>query len=267
MTRVRPPTDSRKRNKLILALKSAIEAAFSESDWKELGYQTDMNDYVSGHPRLLRSLSWGDPDYGGHVLDAVEAMLEQDPANLQAIATSAKIATWIKKNKPEVFAEFFGTSSIGKAIEKTKKSAEEFDIAQYIKRIEAALPGDPALAVGSTKELIESVLKTILGMHGAKVSAEDMPKLLKRVQAALGLDPKDVSEDVPGADVLRRLLGSLSLIVVSVTELRNLYGTGHGKSNAPGLDRASAELVVASGVALASYLMDRYKALKGPAAA
>ena len=52
-------------------------------------------------------------------------------------------------------------------------------------------------------------------------------------------------------------------IVVCVNELRNLYGTGHGKSNAPGLDEASISLVVNGGIAVAVYLMDRYKAFKG----
>jgi hypothetical protein len=51
-------------------------------------------------------------------------------------------------------------------------------------------------------------------------------------------------------------------VVYSVNELRNLYGTGHGKSNAPGLDPASARLVVGAGTTLAAYLMDRYNALK-----
>lgn len=89
-----------------------------------------------------------------------------------------------------------------------------------------------------------------------------MPKLLKRAQAALGLDPKDVDEGEPGADSFRRLLGSLAQVVVSVTELRNLYGTGHGKSQAPGLDPAAAQLVEGAGTALAAYLMQRYNDLK-----
>jgi hypothetical protein len=99
-------------------------------------------------------------------------------------------------------------------------------------------------------------------MHGADIEPEDMPKLMKRVQAALGLDPKDVSNDTPGADSLRRLLGSLSQIVIAVTELRNIYGTGHGKSKAPGLDSASTHLVVSAGIAAASYLMERYREMK-----
>lgn len=258
----RPPADVRRRNALILALKSAIENRFGESDWKELGYRTGIKDYISRHPRLLRSLSWGDSDYGGHVLDAVERILNEDPANLQVLVENDAIREWVRANEPEIYAEFFDTSPVADAVQKTAAASEGFDIEAYIRRIEIALPNDPALAIGSTKELLESVFKTILGLRGVDIAQEDMPKLLKRTQAALGLDPKDVGSDTPGGDSLRRLLGSLAQIVIAVTELRNLYGTGHGKSHAPGLDDPSANLVVASGIAAATYLMERYRAMR-----
>ncbi len=204
---IREPADARRRNKLILVLKDAIENSFSESDWKELGYKTNTNEWISRHPRLLRSLNWGDPDYGGHVLDALERILETDPANLEVLADTPCIQNWIRNNEPSVYAEFFGDlAPIASTIEDSIKVAEGFDVEAYIKRIKDALPNDSALAIGSTKELIESVLKTILGIHGANLSDEDIPKLLKRAQAALGIDPKDVDASIPGSESLRRLL-------------------------------------------------------------
>jgi hypothetical protein len=53
------PPDTRRRNALILALKGAMEASLDGSDWKELGYATDTADWITSHPRLLRSLQWG----------------------------------------------------------------------------------------------------------------------------------------------------------------------------------------------------------------
>jgi hypothetical protein len=82
---------------------------------------------------------------------------------------------------------------------------------------------------------------------------------LRVAQAALGLDPADVDGSIPGGESLRKLLGSMAQIVVSVTELRNPYGTGHGNSNAPGLDAGTSKLVVAAGTSLAAYLMARYR--------
>lgn len=260
---MKPPTDPRRRNALILALERGIEAIFDASDWKELGYATNTIDYISSHPRLLRSLAWGDDDYRGHILDAIEVILERDPANLQILLGFRGLENWIKENEPSIHAEVYGvTIPAVQTVADVERLADGFDIEEYIQRVRNSLNEDPALAVGSTKELIESVLKTILGLHGAKIGNEDMPKLLKRAQVALGIDPKDVEPAALGAESLRRLLGSMAQIVVSVTELRNLYGTGHGKSIAPGLDPASARLVVGAGTSVAAYLMQRYLSIK-----
>jgi len=63
--------NSRERNQLIVGLNRAVEATFTESDWMELGYATDTHDYVTENPRLLRSLSWRDDDYGANILRAL----------------------------------------------------------------------------------------------------------------------------------------------------------------------------------------------------
>lgn len=260
---MKPPADTRGRNVRVLALKRAIEATFTSSDWKEVGYLTDTKSWISKHPRLLRSLSWGDEDYGGHVLDAIEQMLQRSPANLQVLLEIPKLSKWLEDNEPALYSKVFGLGlPAHKTIKDVEESAHGFDVADHIKRINKALEDDPALAIGQTKELLESVLKTIIGHHGAEVGVGDMPKLLKSAQAALGIDPKDVDPGTPGSDSFRRLLGSLAQVVVSVNEIRNLYGTGHGKSKAPGLDLAAARLVVGSGTTLAAYLMERYNELE-----
>ena len=257
------PTDSRSRNKLVLTFKKAIEDTFDESDWKEMGSKTDIHEWIANHPRLIRSLRWGDPDYSGHILDALELMLETDLANLQVLAEEPKIAEWILENEPAIYEEFYGNGiSSADTIDDVEKVSNGFDVTSYIRRIKDALPHDPELAIGSTKELIESVLKTILDIHGAQLTNDDMPKLLKRAQAALDIDPKDISDSKPGSESIRKLVSCLAQIIIAVTELRNLYGTGHGKSRAPGLDEASTNLVVSSGIAAASYLMERYRNLK-----
>lgn len=101
----RLPADKRKRNLALLAIQRAIEATFNDSDWKELGYLTDTHEWIEGHGRLLRSLSWGDSDYPGHVLDAVEHILEHDPGNLDVLIEHAKIHTWLLKENPGVLTD------------------------------------------------------------------------------------------------------------------------------------------------------------------
>jgi hypothetical protein len=71
----------------ILNLKNRIvPAPFGESQWKELGALTGMLDRVQRHPRLLRSLSFGDEDYDGHALSMLQEMVDADAENLEIIS-------------------------------------------------------------------------------------------------------------------------------------------------------------------------------------
>jgi hypothetical protein len=72
--------------KQIVALKNHIVAGFNDSHWRELGMLTNHLEEVEGHPRLLRSLSFGDDDYEGHVLSMLQRMVTADPDNLDVIA-------------------------------------------------------------------------------------------------------------------------------------------------------------------------------------
>ncbi|MBI3837790.1 MAG: abortive infection family protein [Planctomycetia bacterium] len=247
----------------MLALKKAMEATLDETTWKELGYATDSIDWINNHGRLLRSLHWGDSDYGSCVLDAVEYIADRDPANIEVILDFPGIKDWLRQNEPAVYDEYCGgdVPAVG-SLADAQEAGAGFDVEAHIRRIRDSLAADPAQAIGSTKELRETVFKTALGMHGARTGNDEMPKLLKRTQAALGLDPADFDGTMPGSESLRKLFGSMAQIVVSATELRNLFGTGHGKSNAPSIDPAMANLVVASGTALAAYLMNRYREMQ-----
>jgi len=62
--------DSAWRGPLMLAMQRAIVADFNSTDWQELGYLTGFHDYIRGHARLLRSLGFGDKDYGACVFQA-----------------------------------------------------------------------------------------------------------------------------------------------------------------------------------------------------
>ena len=71
--------------KQLVALKNHIVAGFNDSHWRELGMLTNHLDAVERHPRLLRSLSFGDDDYEGHVLSMLQKMVTADPDYLEVI--------------------------------------------------------------------------------------------------------------------------------------------------------------------------------------
>lgn len=80
------------RNKLYLALKRAIEPKFGEAEWLELGYLTEHVDLIQEHPRLLRSLVWGDPDYPSNVIEVVPKILGESLENLPTVEESGLAA-------------------------------------------------------------------------------------------------------------------------------------------------------------------------------
>jgi hypothetical protein len=65
--------------KQILAVRERVVANFDAGDWEEVGLLTGHSDLISNHPRLLRSLSWGDEDYSGNVLTIIRRIAEIDP--------------------------------------------------------------------------------------------------------------------------------------------------------------------------------------------
>ncbi|WP_166444700.1 abortive infection family protein [Dyadobacter bucti] len=132
---------------------------------------------------------------------------------------------------------------------------------EYVDRINASIDVDPALAIGSTKELIESVLKTILTKMSVDFEKDDdVPKLLKKVQKSLKLAPDDIDNAAKGAEIIKVLLSNLGSVVIKLAELRNLYGTGHGVGKVrKGMEPRHAKLAVGAGISLCTFLLDTFK--------
>ncbi len=71
--------------KKLFAVRERIVANFNEGHWQEIGLLTGFSDEIDRYPRLLRSLSFGDPDYDGNVLGILRQIAEQDPVSLDRI--------------------------------------------------------------------------------------------------------------------------------------------------------------------------------------
>lgn len=133
-------------------------------------------------------------------------------------------------------------------------------IGQQITRMEAAINKDPELAIGTAKEFIETICKTILQHSGETVSNHlDLIQLVKQVRGKLELLPEDVPDKAKGAETLKRLLSNLGTIAQCIAELRGLYGSGHGKdAGTTGLKPRHARLVVSAASALGVFLFETY---------
>jgi hypothetical protein len=172
-----------KRDQFILAIKRCIETTFSEAQWQELAYLSGAREIIYGHPRLLRSLSFGDEDYGGNILDVLEELAAHDLANLQVIEKFVKLPEWLKNNDPNLYQELYGLPNTQLAFIEGIHSSFELD--QHVSRIRNSIQSDPELAIGSTKEMLETVMKSVLEECGVSTDKREMPELLKLVQKNL----------------------------------------------------------------------------------
>jgi len=244
-------------NRAILALKRAIVATFDDGKWRELGYLTDSIEMISGHPRLLRSLHWGDDDYEGNVLAVLPRIIGNDPGKLRAVEEFVGLDQWLKENDLALRAEIYDAGEMV-SLEEVEQAAKHLDIVELNKhaaRIRNGIRDDPEQAIGSAKELLETTLKAVLRIEGER-SADDISALLKRAQKELDLDPKAVTDDTPGKETIKRVLSSLGQIVAGVAEVRNLYGTGHGRHRSRALEIAHARLVVNAAITIATFILE-----------
>lgn len=128
-----------------------------------------------------------------------------------------------------------------------------------IGRINASIETDPALAIGTAKELVETTCKTILADLGEEHGTLDLGDLVKAASKALKLVPDGVPNEAKGADAIKKTLRSLGATVAGLGEMRNFYGSGHGQDGrARGLTPRHARLAVGAASTLAMFLFETH---------
>lgn len=166
-------------------------------------------------------------------------------------------------NRP-VFAarQIAATAPTASKLKKAFEKADTSYVSQQITRMESAIEADPALAIGTAKEMVETVCKTILTDRTVPFTkSTDLPELVKLTAKTLSLTPDDIPERASASETIRRLLSNLGTITLAVAELRNYYGTGHGKhAKARGLLPRHARLAVGAASTLAMFLIETHEA-------
>lgn len=134
----------------------------------------------------------------------------------------------------------------------------------HLKRIEGGIRDDPATAIGSSKELVESVCKIILEDYRTEYDRrDDVLALNKLVADTLRLSAESVPESARGSQAAQRALRSLVTTIQSLAELRNELGLGHGRtSTSPALER-HARLAFHAARAVAEFLLETWHVRRG----
>jgi hypothetical protein len=138
---------------------------------------------------------------------------------------------------------------------------------EQLRRLQRAVD-DPALALGSAKDLLEAVAKFVLHELDWQLAGKpDFNQVWYLARERLNLLPQQVPGDAPGAKHIKAVLQSAWKIAEQVNDLRNLQGTGHGRTLPTGVSPELARLVVREACSIAEFTLLALDRAKGQPAA
>ena len=247
-----------------------IDVAFENEDFApDLSFEPD----VGGQRRALveqyyRTIDFADPRQNFRLLKVYEGIIfdiePQSPElagklrqHLERDGYRFEDGRLILRNPHARFQDLFLVA----------QTLDASEIAIQIERIEAALETDPDLAIGTAKELVESCCKTILAERNVPPEkTDDLPQLIKKTMKELKLLPDDIPDRAKGVGTIRKTLSNLGAIVSGLAEIRNLYGTGHGKHGKHrGLSARHAKLAAGAASTLVVFLFETHQHRGGEA--
>lgn len=134
-------------------------------------------------------------------------------------------------------------------------------ITKQLESMIASQKSNPTDTIGKAKELVESCCKTILDNVGETYNKDDsLNDIVDKTINKLNLSPKKIKDSVKASETIRKVLGNMKSIAIGLAELRNPYGSGHGKpATYKGLEERHAKLAIGSAMTLVNFLWDSYE--------
>ena len=180
--------------------------------------------------RLLRVYVDALEDWGW-VLDSWQSMPD-DPKQLAASAKT--LISVLQRDGAPIDDEgrlAFGAGPITVPIDSLQRLGAPEVLQQHLQRINDAIVRDPAAAIGSAKELVESTFKIVLDDYGITYErSADLLELYKLVATELRLTRESVPDSAKGSRASHKILANLTTTVQNLAELRNELGLGHGRT-------------------------------------
>lgn len=127
-------------------------------------------------------------------------------------------------------------------------------------RIERNLDADPYVAIGSCKELVETVCQHVLDAYGVSYDrGESMLDLYKKTAEALGVHRDSVPDNAKASRTTKRILQNVASAVQGLTELRNEIGSGHGKTFQSAAQPRHARLALNATRTVVEFILDTWE--------
>lgn len=102
------------RKKVTVITKYAVEV-FTEGDWYTLGQITGKLNVITEHPRLFRSMSFGDADYESCAAQVLDVIFADDSPLIAEVIDHFDIDLWYQQKSPEKYQRIFFDSAVAVA--------------------------------------------------------------------------------------------------------------------------------------------------------
>jgi len=206
--------------------------------------------------RYVAGVDQHDPQQLDRLSDALGALLEE--------VTASKVDFLVKAAESDGF--FYEDGVFRPAATAASSFAvthvEDFAfLDDRARRLHLLANDNPKDAIGGAKELIESVCRTVLRLLGdpAHAKTSHLADITKSTLQVLELVPAGVDDAKKGVDLVPRCLQQLSAVVASLSELRTLYRSGHGRDGkSKGLSARHARLAAGAAVTFAGFIAETY---------
>jgi hypothetical protein len=151
----------------------------------------------------------------------------QETSAIESAITEAGQADGIYVRKID-WSPYLRKQADKKANEITQLLTQEY-VNKQIRLMNNSIESNPHLALGISKELIETCCKHILNEAEIEINKDwDIAKLVKETNKQIDLIPFEVENIELAKTSIAKILSGFSNIVHGITELRNSFGTGHG---------------------------------------
>jgi hypothetical protein len=149
------------------------------------------------------------------------------------------------------------------SVERFDRLGEPRVLLEHLARIEAGIAADPAAAIASAKELVESACKFVLDDYGVSHKrAASLPDLYGAVATELRLSREAVPNSAKGSQSAQRVLQNLMSAVQGLAELRNELGLGHGRTTPSPANARHARLAANAARTVVEFLLETWHARK-----
>jgi hypothetical protein len=225
--------------KLMFALQRAVSDQFTQTDWEEFGYESNEHDYIAGHQRLMRSLYFGDEDYGACVFQALRHFADRNPAAIETLLKNKKVRFALENDAPDILLDLGLIESQVPAM-----AVGSFTASQVVDRALADADhllraSGPISCVDRLHTALHGYLKDLNLNTGLQV--EDTSSLTQLFKLLRSGHPKFQHLGSQDKDIVR-VLNSLSTVIDALNTIRNHASVAHPNSEL--LGEAEAMLMV-----------------------